>query len=189
MGQNPKCKVCGREIDRTKEQCYKFSNGYFHLDCLEGFKEQHKRAKYTLVDVKVVEELDVYVAKIYDYLTTQIGMKVNYGDLVRQCKDFKTKYKYSYNGIYLSLKYFYGVKKMSPEKSNNRIGIVPYVYEEARTYYENLNKKKELINANIYKQKDNVEPVRIVPKRDVARERVHIDLDKLIEEELQKGGI
>lgn len=143
---------------------------YYHKDCYD---------KYCQSD-------DQYLAKIYNYLKNEIGMKVDYAAMKRQCETFQNKYKYTLKGIYYSLKYHYGVKKGSVEKSQNRIGIVPYVYEEAKTYYENLESKKRFINKNIDKQKNNVEAVRVVQKKDIARERVHIDLDKLIEEELRK---
>lgn len=46
--------------------------------------------------------------------------------------------------------YFYQIKKNSLEKANGGIGIVPYVYGQARDYYYNLwkvqqcNSKKDL---------------------------------------------
>ncbi len=177
------------EIDRTKLECYHSGIGYFHIECLEDFRKQHPRAKYELVKIRTVEDVKIYVDKIYNYLTKEVGLKVNYGDLMKQCKNFKLKYKYTYKGIYLTLKYFYGVKKGSPEKSNNRIGIIPYVYEEARSYYETLERKKELINSNIYKQKNNIEKIQIAHKKQDGKKRIHINLDELIEQEKQKEKI
>jgi hypoxanthine phosphoribosyltransferase len=43
----------------------------------------------------------------------------------------------TYKGMTNALKYFYDVKKNSIEKSNNGIGIIPWVYEEAQKYFEN----------------------------------------------------
>ena len=37
-----------------------------------------------------------------------------------------------------SLKWFYEVKGNSKESSNGRIGIIPYIYEDAKKYYYNL---------------------------------------------------
>ena len=55
-----------------------------------------------------------------------------------------------------TLKYFFEIKGNSIEKANGGIGIIPYVYEEAYKYYQNLslaqqrNEKKDL---NKYKPK------------------------------------
>jgi hypothetical protein len=45
--------------------------------------------------------------------------------------------EYTYSGIKRTLEYFYEVKKNSIEKANGGIGIVPWVYEEAKRYYYN----------------------------------------------------
>lgn len=186
MGHFPKCCVCGLEINRSKVKCYKGISKYFHIECLDGFKQAHPRAKYEIVGIRDTSDEEA-ISQIYDYLTKEVGMKINdYGDLVKQCKDFKSKYKISCKDTYMTLKWYYGVKKNSIAKSNNRIGIVPYVYEDAKKYYDNLDKQKEIINANIYKQKNNVEPIRLIERRDDARKRVYINLDELIAEELRK---
>ena len=43
----------------------------------------------------------------------------------------------TYKGMTNALVYFYDIKKNSIEKSNNGIGIIPWVYEEAQKYFEN----------------------------------------------------
>jgi len=37
-----------------------------------------------------------------------------------------------------SLKWFYEIKRNNKESSNGRIGIIPYIYEDAKKYYYNL---------------------------------------------------
>lgn len=53
------------------------------------------------------------------------------GRITLQIKKFMQDYKYSYSGILRTLKYFYEVKQNDISKSNNGIGIVPWVYQEA----------------------------------------------------------
>jgi len=48
------------------------------------------------------------------------------------------EHNYTYSGIYKTLKYFYDVRGNSIEKANGGIGIVPYVYNEAYTYWRAL---------------------------------------------------
>lgn len=48
----------------------------------------------------------------------------------------------TYKGIYLSLKYWYDVKKNGIERSNGGIGIVPYIYKEASAYWKQIGPKR-----------------------------------------------
>ena len=53
----------------------------------------------------------------------------------------------TFRGMKYSLEYFYKIKKNSIEKSNEGIGIIPYIYEEAKQYYnkgETAKKKAEM---------------------------------------------
>ena len=64
-----------------------------------------------------------------------------------------------YRGQLLTLKYFYEVRKNSIQKSNGSIGIIPFVYDEARQYYSKLEQKQKEIGDIIQKQleKDRIE--------------------------------
>lgn len=46
---------------------------------------------------------------------------------------------YSYLDMIRTLEYFYIIKKHSTAKANNSIGIIPYVIEDARKYYQTKN--------------------------------------------------
>jgi hypothetical protein len=88
---------------------------------------------------------------------------------------------YTYRGMYLTLKYFYEIKKGNKEKANKTIGIIPYVYEEAKRHYsskeykkiniekeiaEYVEKKREIIKTNpslhyAYSSKRNKKKIKI----------------------------
>lgn len=57
-----------------------------------------------------------------------------------------------YRGQLLTLKYFYEVKKNSTSKSKGSIGIIPFVYDEAKYYYEKQAKKADEISKAIQRQ-------------------------------------
>lgn len=57
-----------------------------------------------------------------------------------------------YRGQLLTLQYFYEVRKNSKDRSNGSIGIIPFVYDEARLYYEKQAKKADEIGRAIQKQ-------------------------------------
>lgn len=73
-----------------------------------------------------------------------------------------TKFKnqgISYRAQLLTLKYFYEIKRHTTEKSNNSIGIIPFVVSDAQHYYETqAAREKEILEA-IQKQleKDRIE--------------------------------
>ena len=57
-----------------------------------------------------------------------------------------------YRGQLLTLQYFYDIRKNSKDRSNGSIGIIPFVYDEARLYYEKQAKKADEIGQAIQKQ-------------------------------------
>ena len=80
------------------------------------------------------------------------------------------------------MKYWFEVKNGSIEKSNGGIGIVPYIYEDARKYYESIS-----LAHQVNKEVKSIDTEEIIvripsPKRKVKRLKL-IDLDYLEEEE------
>ena len=73
-------------------------------------------------------ELEQYINKLFhtDYVDPRIQ---------KQIKNYIKEYNFTYSGILKSLVYFYEVKQNPVEKSNDGIGIVPWVYKQAFNYY------------------------------------------------------
>ena len=73
-------------------------------------------------------KLEQYINKLFhtDYVDTRIQ---------KQIKNYIKEYNFTYSGILKSLVYFYEVKQNPVEKSNDGIGIVPWVYKQAFNYY------------------------------------------------------
>jgi hypothetical protein len=71
-------------------------------------------------------------------------MKVsyNYHLCKQQIENYWKKEKINPKGIYFSLKYFYEIKKHPWEKGHGGIGIVPYVFDEAKAYWIEQERKK-----------------------------------------------
>lgn len=157
-----KCYYCGKEFDITKEDfCMATVNRYAHLTC---FNKNHTPD-------------DEYIPKIYKFLKEEVLISYDYTQCERQRKNFITKFGYTNEGILNALKYFYKVKKQSPEKSGNRIGIVPYIYSEAQEYYNNLKKKQKEIAKVVetqLKQKPKIINV-YLPEKPVDKGFIDID--------------
>ena len=82
------------------------------------------------------ENLEAYIKELFkeDFVNPRI---------VKQLKQFTKEYGYSYSGIHHTLVYFFGIKQNSILKARGGIGIVPYVYSDARAYYEKLHMVKK----------------------------------------------
>ena len=89
-------------------------------------------------------------------------------------------YNYTYNGIYLTLKYWYEVKHNDITKANGGIGIVPYVYNTAYNYnYAIWLAKQSNENKVMEDYKPTVREIRIRrPERKIKKRRRFAFLDE-----------
>ena len=73
-------------------------------------------------------KLEQYINQLFhtDYVDPRIQ---------KQIKNYIKEYNFTYSGILKSLVYFYEVKQNPVEKSNDGIGIVPWVSKQAFNYY------------------------------------------------------
>ena len=92
---------------------------YAHRECAEA------EAARTKTEDEILEN---YICNLLslDFLSPRIK---------KQITQYKNQYHYTANGILKALVYFYEVKNNDIKKSNDGIGIVPYVYLEAFNYY------------------------------------------------------
>lgn len=161
-----KCFYCDRMFDITKEEyCMVSQRRYAHKGCYDTY--------HTEDDDKIED--------IYTFLREEVHITCDRAQCERQRKNFITKLGYTNEGILNALKYFYKVKKQSPEKSGNRIGIVPYVYNEAKEYYANIERKqKQLTKVAQSQMKKKPRTIVInVPEKPV--DKGFIDLDTIEE--------
>lgn len=121
-----KCFYCGITFDANAEPFEKVnSRRYAHKTC----HEQHLSTEdKTTHDKRILEE---YIKKLFNYDT--LPQRVN-----KQIQNYVHEKEYTYSGIYKTLRYFFEVRGNTIEKANGGIGIVPYVYEEAKTYWRAL---------------------------------------------------
>jgi hypothetical protein len=93
-------------------------------------------------------------------------------------------------GIYFSLRYFYEIAKGDPSKSENGIGIVPHIYNEAVTYWGERNQRDkgilEKIEAQIKASQDRV-VTKIVRKEKATGPKIKVysfeDIENMEEDE------
>lgn len=84
----------------------------------------------------------------------------------KQIQSYHDDKNFTYSGILKSLTYFFQVKGNSIEKANGGIGIVPYVYEDARNYYTAIwMAQQQNQNKPIEQWKPEIVEVHIPPPR------------------------
>ncbi len=130
MARPTKCPVCNLFFNRDQVAFVHHKNRYYHKSCYD------KQIQQTVQDEK-----DLIILE--DYIVHLLQLDCINARIRKQIKDMKDTYNFSYSGIHKSLEYFYEVKKNSIAKANGGIGIVPYVYEDAKNYYYTMYMAQE----------------------------------------------
>lgn len=142
MSRPVKCPKCQETFVREQCEWTQYKNRYYHQDCYA--KElQEKQTQKKETSKEVVNQLHDYLCRInkYEKVPARVVIQIN---------QMKKQYGYTDSGILKTLEYFYEVKKGSAAKSNGGVGIVPYVYDDAKDHYYKIymaqesNKEKDI---------------------------------------------
>lgn len=120
-----KCLYCGEQFDRISEPNVKIGRRYAHKACYEAQDQETLKAEKDKND-------------FYEYIKQIYGPKYDFVLISKQAENYIKQYDFTYSGMLKSLKWFYEIKGNSKEGSNGGIGIIPYIYEEAKKYYYNI---------------------------------------------------
>ena len=156
MAHFVKCKICEQRFDRDKEAAVEVGGRrYAHAKCAEGYETPQEQI-----------DLDNH----HQYLKTLFKNEYKYLTLQKQIEGFITKYGFTYSGILKSLIYWYDIKENTLDRASGRIGIVPYIYDDAREYYFALylaNQRNENKDLSKFKNPEIIEVKIKKPKRNV----------------------
>jgi hypothetical protein len=164
MSKKLKCPVCG--TFNNKEDTIFDNQRYYCKVCYETKKKDGEDYK-ALID---------YICDLYD-------IEVPNGWILKQIKEFKEQFNYTYKGMKTTLDYFYRIKQDEQPEEGMGIGIIPFVYDEAKRFY--LDKKKikdEMQDFNIADiENKKIIHVNAIDKiqDDKFREIVDIDISQL----------
>lgn len=135
-----KCKYCGLSFDANViEYVQPSARRYAHKDC---------HLKYLANQTQ--EERDE--EEFYAYVKQLFKEDFNYITTKKMAAQYIKENGYTYSGMLKSLKWFYELQHHSTDKANGAIGIIPYIYNQARDYYYSLflaqeaNKEKDIKN-------------------------------------------
>lgn len=129
-----KCPGCEESFHREGlvegEDFVYIKKRYWHKKCYE------KTLSTITEDQEIVKELEAYICQVFqiDYVHAKIRRQIN---------DMIAKYGYSYSGILGTLRYWFEIKRNPVDAAKGGIGIVPYVYEDAKRYFQNLFQAQE----------------------------------------------
>ncbi|WP_310876978.1 hypothetical protein [Priestia megaterium] len=160
MARKVKCPHCEKMME--KEEAVSHQKRYYHEACLRDKQKSVEHRK----------ELAEYICKLHriDALT---------GMMRKQIKEFEEEYKYKLKGIELALRYFYETLD-NPLREGDGLGIVPFVYEDAKKHYMNKQKVKKSMN-NLKEEMVTEKRVKIKsPKLQVQQKLQKIDMDSLL---------
>lgn len=180
--------VCGKYIEKD-EDCKPYKNRFVHTMCFNSLIEASTAIKKGEVSIKEVQ--DVKRAEIerkqglseeefaiktayFNKLKSLTGLKQLTVKIFKLTEDYIKKYNMTYEGLLNSLKYFYDIKENVV--TGDVVGIIPYVYDEANVYFQDLQQIKINNEKNIPKLKNinSIVSVKITPTTPKQ-----IDMDKI----------
>ena len=152
------------EIDNPKViPMPELPNRYVHIECSKKHPEND------------LEKLMIYIIQLYK-------LKENYipPAQMKQVTQYEKEYEFTYSGMLKALKYWYEVKK-NPLDINRGIGIIPYIYKQAKEYYYALYlsdlQNQQIKNYNEFIPKD-IEVKIKPPERKIQKRNLFSFLDE-----------
>ena len=172
------CRECRKRFDKTKLQenidwVMPSKNYYYHKDCYDLWVTKRKNKK----DITEQKQDEEYIRDIFDYLARDLKVSFDGEKVGSQIKNFIKQGKNA-KGILFSLIYFYDVQKGDWNNSKGGIGIVPYIYDDAREYWRSQRTKQYDILEQIEKQmreRRERETITIKKKKTSKRWVSHLD--------------
>lgn len=158
-----KCKGCEKEL--SKEEKYVYSNKTYCKKCYEQIQIEH-------------QAYDLLLRTICEYYSIDKPT----GLMLKQIKDYKEQFNYTYNGITYALWYIKAIENRSFSEIKYGIALVKYYYEKAKQYFN----QQQRISNSVKTQSDTtlkINEVKVNLNKVYKRENNFlIDIDSLIKE-------
>ena len=128
-----KCFYCNKTFDRDKIPAIKVTaKRYAHESCCS--------VKNT-ADEKTKEQIDK--DNFYQLIKSIYGPNYNYMLINTQAEEYILKYGYTWSGMTGCLHWFYNINHGDKEEGHGGIGIIPFIYDEVKKYYQDIYKTQE----------------------------------------------
>lgn len=190
MGKR-KCVICSKPIE-PNDQSVPYKNRYAHADCFNSAmklivsekketankvtKERQRKISKT-IDKPVTEKESIEKKELIAYIKQLTGADIDartYSLIKKYRKDFPY---FTYKGIQQTLEYYFVIKQNNKE-NHNIIGIVPYIYDEAASYFRKLQETTLFNELQTKKLSDlyQTKKVKIIPPKTTTKQ---IDISKI----------
>lgn len=171
-----KCRICKGEINRNVETDWIMPsrNWYYHEKCYKDWKKS------------TPTQDEQYISFIYDFISRDMKVQYDYHMCETQRKKYVNEKNMTNKGIFFTLKYFYELKGGDWEKGHGGLGIVPYVYNEACTYWVEQERKSKGIVAQIEAQmkKAAERDSKVIKKKEVKKKsKINLAIIEEMEDE------
>ena len=188
MGRPKKCVICGKPI--IDEEGIPYKNRYAHSDCFQSaikliavdkkdrLEEKNKQSKEKTKQSKSKAELkdglseEEYTEKTKYYSYIRSLLELNNNDKLDAkyyviSNRMIEEYSFTWKGMYLTLCYLKEI--LQKEVKDNYIGLIPYYYETALSFFDKVKKieedNKQINTAEMYSRKTiYIEPRKRVTK-------------------------
>lgn len=188
MGRPKKCVICGKPI--IDEEGIPYKNRYAHSDCFQSaikliavdkkdrLEEKNKQSKEKTKQSKSKAELkdglseEEYAEKTKYYSYIRSLLELNNNDKLDAkyyviSNRMIEEYSFTWKGMYLTLCYLKEI--LQKEVKDNYIGLIPYYYETALSFFDKVKKieedNKQINTAEMYSRKTiYIEPRKRVTK-------------------------
>lgn len=167
------CRICReKNIDRDNQiegvdWINPKTNYFYHKSCYDSWKKSEPN-----------EDAE-YKEFIYDFISRDMKVPYDFHKCEAQRKKF-LKENMTNKGIFYSLKYYYELKHGDWNKGYGGIGIVPYIYKEACTYWANKERQNKGILQSIEEQmkKAQTQEVKVIHKKK-KKKKADFDFEKI----------
>lgn len=184
-----KCVICSNWIEKGDETV-PYKNRLAHVQCFNSMMKMAVKSNSERKAVKskkakkinpksavlgdcLTEEESKQKRSLISYIEELFGEKAN-AKTYTQIKNLMRDYPYfTYVGLEQSIRFFYEIKE-NPI-TNQGLGIVPYVYDQAQEYFKNLgevqshNASISNVNELYAHKKVRIAPPKIVEKESIER--------------------
>lgn len=181
-----KCKRCGERLDKRTDEFVKLSSGYSHKKCEDAFQikkntvicqvcrqginkltDDFVKRNNGYVHKSCITEDEMDKLELCNYISEIFHLKSPGPANLSMIKKYHTENNYSYKSMYYALKYYFEIQHGSVEKAHERIGILPYIYDDAKKYYKKLESEQNSILINVGKQltkEESTVVIKVAPK-------------------------
>ena len=146
-----KCRICKEQFNRLDPNLIEgvdfvkpSERMYYHKKCYDEYQNSKLDVHANMTD-------ELWFKAAWDFLRKDLKYDFNFIKVRKQWESF-IKNKLTAKGMYFALKYFYEIKKSDVTKSENGIGIIPHIYEDSCTYWQEREHREKGIVAAIEKQ-------------------------------------